>query len=563
MSAAPAAVGATGRARSRIREAAEAFAVNLHSPALRPAQLSFGAMWAGEWAVMVALGVVAFRDGGAPAVGAVALLRMLPAALLTPFAATVADAMRRERVLMWVGATRAATLGTAALALALDGPAAAVYALAVVATIAQTMYRPAHSALLPSLSRNPQELTSANIVRGLIDSLATLTGPLAAALLLGASGPAAVFALCAGLSLWAGLLVAALPYEPPPRTSGAGPTQAARGAVEGLRTIATDRTLALLTGVTTAQTFARGCLSVLSVVLAIELLETGEAGVGILNAAVGFGAVAGSLLASLLVRRGHLAAWFGAGVALWGAPLAVIGALPGEAVAIALLALVGIGNALVDVGAFTLPARLCDDARLARMFAAFEAVLTLGVAAGAAVTPLVIDVLGVRGACVALGAVPPALVAVAWPALRRLDARMRVRDADIELLQAVPMLRPLPETTIEQLAAGLARERVKPGETVFEQGSHGERFYVIGGGCAEVVHDGRLVARLRRGECFGEIALLRDTARTATVSAGGSEALDLYVLSRDQFVGAVTGYRPSAAAGHEVVATRLRDLRGG
>jgi len=151
-------------------------------------------MWAGESAFMVALGVVAFRDGGVAAVGAVTAARMAAAALLSPFLATTADRVRRERVLACVGVIRAAMLGCAAVVTAAGGPAAATYGFAVLATVAMTLFRPAHSALLPALAKSPQELTSANAVRGMLDSLATLGGPIVAAVLLAASGPAAVFA---------------------------------------------------------------------------------------------------------------------------------------------------------------------------------------------------------------------------------------------------------------------------------------------------------------------------------------------------------------------------------
>ena len=99
------------------------------------------------------------------------------------------------------------------------------------------------------------------------------------------------------------------------------------------------------------QTFTRGCLTVLAVVVAIDLLDTGDPGVGVLNAAVGAGGMLGSLFAFGLVRRGRLGSWFGVGIAMFGAPLALIGAIPEQAAAIVLLGVVGVGNALIDVAA--------------------------------------------------------------------------------------------------------------------------------------------------------------------------------------------------------------------
>ena len=115
----------------------------------------------------------------------------------------------------------------AAVVTADDGPPAATYGFAVVATVAVSLYRPAHSALLPALAKSPQDLTSANAVRGMLDSLATLGGPVAAAVLLAASGPAAVFAACAAASLLGGLVVVALAV----RRAAAGRGRARRPAV--------------------------------------------------------------------------------------------------------------------------------------------------------------------------------------------------------------------------------------------------------------------------------------------------------------------------------------------
>jgi MFS family permease len=520
-------------------------------------------MWAGESAFMVALGVVAFRNGGVGAVGVVTGARMACAALLAPFLATFADRVRREYVLICVGLVRAVTLGGAAAVTAAGGPVAATYGLAVLATVAMTLYRPAHSALLPALAKSPQELASANAVRGMLDSVATLGGPALAAFLLAATGPDAVFAACAAASLLAGLVVVALPYDAPPRAqAGAGGT--AREILQGFTTIARDRGLSLITGLGVVQTFTRGCLTVFVVVVAIDLLDSGDSGVGVLSAAVGAGGVLGSLLAFGLARRGRLAAWFGVGIALFGAPLAAVGIVPEQAAAIALLGLVGIGNALIDVGGFTLLARLADETVLARMFAGFESVLTLGVAAGGLLTPLIVHLLGIRLALVAIGLLAPLAVAAKWPALRRLDAGMRVRDAEIAILRGVRMLGALPATTIEQLAAGLEHAEFAPREAVFEQSEHGDRFYVVESGRAEVIRDGRVVETLAEGDCFGEIALLRDQPRTATVRASAHAPLRVSVLHRGAYLTAVTGYPVSAAAGEEVVETRLTrdDVRG-
>jgi hypothetical protein len=144
------------------------------------------------------------------------------------------------------------------------------------------------------------------------------------------------------------------------------------------------------------------------------------------------------------------------------------------------------------------------------MFAGFEAILTLGVAAGGLLAPLVIELLGVRLALIAIGLMAPLAVAASWPALRRLDARMGVRDADIEILRGVRMLGALPAATIEQLGAALEHAEFAPRQLVFERGERGERFYIVESGQAEVVRDGRVVETLGRGNCFGEIALLRD-----------------------------------------------------
>ena len=484
---------------------------------------------------------------------------MVPAAIVAPFAAMVADRSRRELVLAWVGVVRALALGIAAGIIIANGPVALVYVTFVIATVAQTLFRPAHSALLPTLCETPAELTSANVVRGLLDSIATLIGPLTAAVLLKVSGPSAVFVAAGTASALAGALIVRVNYEAPPRLSGTSGMRPLRQAIEGLRAIAADGALTLLTGLAMLQTLTRGALTVFTVVLAIKVLGAGQAGVGVLTAAVGAGAVIGSLLAALLVGRGGLARGFGIGVALWGGPLVVIGVAAHLSLAIVMLALVGVGNALVDVGVFTLLARLSDDDVLARVFAAFEGIITLGVAGGAVLASGLIDAAGIHPALVIVGCITPVAVLVGWGALCTLDRRVRVRDADVDLLQRVPMLRRLPAVTIEHLAAGLSRARLPPAGTVFEQGDDGNEFYVIELGHATVVRDGQAIATLGPGDGFGEIALLRECRRTATVRA--TTALTLCTLSRGIFVAAVAGYSRSATVADDVITDYMSHFR--
>jgi MFS family permease len=543
------------RAASRLGAAADAFVSNARNPNLRRAQLSFLGAWGAEWAFTVALGIVAYRDGGAAAVGLVGLVRMLPAAVVAPLAAPLADRGRRERVLVLVCTVRGVATALAAVVVGLAGPPQIVYGLAVVSTIAATLFRPAHSALLPSLCRTGYELASANVVRGLLDSVATLAGPLLAAVLIQFTSVTVVFAGAAAASLWAAVMMLRVHYEAPPRPPAPAGVRLVAEAAEGARAILRNRDLTILIGLAVAQTFTRGALTVFTVVVALDLLGAGEPGVGTLTAAVGAGAVVGSLAASLLVGSKWLGGWFGIGVAMWGLPIALIGVFPTYAAALILLACVGIGNALIDLGGFTLIARLAPDEVLARVFGLLESLVALTVGLGSIVASLLVELLGVRVALVAIGLLCPILAAAAWPRLRRLDLFVGVRDQEISLLHAVPMLRPLPLPAIEQLARGLQPVSVPTGQVVFNQGDVGDRFYVIESGTAEVIGDGRLVATLGQGQGFGEIALLRRVRRTATVRA--VSPLRLRALACDHFLPVVTGFTPSAREAGTSVDTML------
>jgi MFS family permease len=546
---------AAQRPRSRLGNAADAFVSNARNLNLRRAQMSFLGAWTAEWAFTVGLGIVAYRDGGATAIGLVGLLRMVPSAIVAPLLSPLADKGRRERVLVIVSLLRGVATAAAAVVVGVGGPTQIVYALAVLSTVAATLYRPVHSALLPSLCHTGYELASANVVRGLLDAAATLTGPLVAGLLLELTGVTTVFAMAACSSLWAALLLLRLDYDAPPRPSAPRETNLTGSAVEGIRAVGGNRDIALIMGLAAAQSFTRGALTVLTVVVAIELLGTGESGVGFLTAAIGAGAVLGALASSLLVGTRRLGAWFAVGVTLWGVPVTLIGVFPQQVAALGLLACVGVGNSLIDLAGFTLLARLAADEVLARVFGVLESLVAVSIGVGALVASLVVDGAGVRPALVAVGLLCPVLAVASWHRLRGMDRSIGVRDDDIDLLHTVPMLSVLPLPAIEQLARGLEAVDVPDGHVVFHQGDVGDHYFVIESGEADVIGDGQVVATLGPGLGFGEIALLRRVRRTATVRA--SSALRLKALGSDHFLPVVLGYTPSAREAGVVVESML------
>ena len=503
-------------------ERAGAFGAVFRNPALRRLQLAWTGSILGSWSYGIAIAVFAFRHGGASAVGLVALIRWLPAAAVAPWTSVLGDRLPRRRVMLTADLIRAAVMASmAALALG-GGPRGLIYALAACSAITGTAFGPAQSALLPSLARSPEELTAANVVSTTIESFGIFGGPALGGLLLAATSPGTVFAAVAGTFLWSAFNVARLPegpHEPAPRT----------GVLDE-------------------------ALAGLLVVLALKRLHIGPAGVGYLSAAGGIGGLAGAGVAAMLVGRRRLGRDFGLGIVAWGVPIALIGVWPNEWAALLLLALVGAANTVVDVAGITLLQRSVPDDVLARVFGVLESVILGASGLGAVLAPVAYHQLGLRGALIVTGAILPATAVLAARALAAIDHAVAA-PAHLDRLRQVPFLALLPPQTLELLAGRVRDVRVPAGEDVIREGDPGDRFYVVDSGEIEVRG-----ARLGPGGYVGEIALLRDVPRTATVRAVTDVAL--LALERDDFIAAVTGHAPSAEAASAVVGARLPALSG-
>src|SRR5262249_23639848 len=328
----------------------------------------------------------------------------------------------------------------------------------------------------------------------------------------------------------------------------------------GFRTVIAEPALRTLVGLYAAQTVVAGALGVLVVVIALSLLDIGDGGVGYLNSALGIGGLVGAAVALALVGRNRLAGDFGVGAVFWGVPLLVIGLFPEPAVAFAMFGLLGLGNTLVDVSALTLLQRSVADEVLARVIGVVEGLTVGAMALGALVAPLLVSTLGTRAALVITGLFLPVLVGLCWPRLAPLDRAAAVPTRQLERLQAIAIFAPLPPATLEHLAQALRPLRVAAGADIVRAGDVGREFFIVDSGRAEVLVDGA-PKPVEEGGWFGEIALLRDVPRTATVRAVTD--LALYTLDRDTFVGAVTGHPPSRDAADLVIGERLGALRAG
>ncbi|MDQ2982632.1 MAG: MFS transporter [Actinomycetota bacterium] len=544
----------------RAGESLRAFHDVFRNPNLRRIQLAWIGSITGDWAYSVALAVYAYEHGGAAAVGVVGLIRWIPSAIAAPFAAVLGDRYRRERVMLTVDLTRAIAMGVAAAAVFAGAPAPAVFVLAALVQVVATAFRPAQAALLPSLASRPEELTAANVTSSTIESVGSFAGPALGGLLLALTSTEVVFAATAGAYVWSALNVARIRREAQVEERREQEHLAVE-ALAGFRAIGKEPNLRIVVGLYGAQTFVAGALNVLIVVTALQQLDLGRAGVGYLNAAVGVGGILGGIAAIALVGRRRLASAFAFGLVFWGLPIALVGVYPHVAVALLLLGLIGVGNTLVDVTGLTLLQRTVSDDVLARVFGVLESMLLGTIGIGAITAPALVSALGVRGALIAVGAFLPLLTLVAWRRLRRMDEQMVAPVRQLQLLRLSPIFAPLPSATLEHLASSMEETRFPAGAEIFRQGDEGDRFYLIADGEIEISVDGREPVTHGAGGSFGEIALLRNVPRTATVRAKSD--VELYAIDRDDFTSAVTGHAASAAAANAVIGARLGSFRTG
>ena len=552
---------ALSTARSAVRDTGDSLRSVFRNPNLRRIQLALAGSMIGDWAYRTAVAVWAYGVGGAQAVGLWAAINMALMAFTSPVAAAIADRLLRKKVMIGADLIRAGLVALAALCLALDLPPATVFVLATLTSLIGGAFRPAQRALMPALANRPEELTASNGTSSTLESLAFFVGPALGALLLGIADVQVVFLVNACTFLWSTAFVigvrvpdAATPADPvAPAEDQAKPSFLAE-TLAGFRLILRDRDLLVVTMEVSAQTVVAGASAVFTIVIAVDILGTGARGVGYLDSVLGVGAILGGFIAIARATRSRLAQDMTVGVVLWALPLVLVSLWPHPVTAFVAMALLGLGNPLVDVNMDTIFQRIAPDEVLGRVFGAVETCLITTMAIGAALMPVLVSWLGLRGGLAVVGLGVTAVALVGLPRMRSLDRRLR-RPAGLVLLGSIPMFTPLAPSVLDSLARRLTPVRVPAGDVFLQEGEASDRFYIIVSGLVEVTQGTRFLRQEGPGEFFGEIGLLRDVPRTATISA--LEDTELLAVERDDFLDAVTGKIEARSAAEDIATRRL------
>jgi MFS family permease len=529
---------------------------------LRRVLFSYFAFHIAEFGTWVAILLYAYEATGPASVGVVALVQLIPAALAAAPAAALGDRFPRHRVLTAGYLFQAVAMLATAAAMLLDGPVLLVYVAASVAATALVVTRPTQSALLPSLSRTPDELTAANGAAGVVEGLGVLVGPLIAALVLAGSSVGVVFLVAGGALIVAAVTTVGLtPHDvrgtgaslsrPPADVEGEAPGTPADAADDtfwaGLWTVVGDPDARLVVGLLTAKMLVVGAADVLFVLLALDLLGMGEPGAGLLNAALGAGTILGGALAFALVGRERLALVVAVGAVVWGVAMGTVGLTGIAALAPGLIVLGGAGLTIMEVSGRTILQRSIRDEVLTRVFGIQEGLAMAALAIGSILVAGLVQAVGLVQTVVVISALLPIVALVTWARLSAIDRRATPPVQALTLLRRTSLFRPLPPPQLEAVARRGTWSTAPAGTTLIREGDVGDRYYVLASGAVRVTVGGEAVRVMEgAGVGFGEIALLRDVPRTATVTAA-TECV-LFAIDRAPFLAAVTGHPDSLVA---------------
>ena len=476
--------------------------------------------------------------------------RFLPGAFSSALVAPLVD--NRPGILTRIASVRVVLLGLGAWAVfaQLD----LVFALVVTSIDAAVAapYRPAQARLMPTLAREPADISAGAAGVSMVKTLGQAAGAFLGGVGAAVFAPDSVMAGAAVVMAGAAALTVGLDR----RTAVGGRVRGAlKAGIAAFPDVLSHQEAAPLVIASGLRTLVRGLWTALVVIVALRLFGLGASGVGVLNGAAGLGAViALPITASLIGRRGLAGPCAIAFIAI-GVTLIVVGSLPGGVLVVAVVCAWGLSMAIADATSLALLHRLLDAPTVSRTVGVMESLKLGSEGLGALLAPALVGLFGIRPALILAGVPLPLTIVASLPRLHKADRAAAGRGLIVSLLHGVGVLRTLDMASLEDVAARARRLEVPAGAEVIRYGEPGDDFYVIADGEAEVLLMGFRVARLTPGAGFGERALLRSTTRAATVRA--LTPLTLYAVDRISFLCATTGQTPEAVGGIETGLPRI------
>jgi hypothetical protein len=424
-----------------------------------------------------------------------------------------------------------------ATAIRLDASPAVPIALAAVVRIAASGQVPAAARLIPMVAGG-RDLSHVAARQAATDKLMLLAGPAIGGALLLAVRPDVEILALAILVAVAGVISHGLAT---PRAVRPRHPQLATDPTPKIATAHASASIGVFVAVIALSGFIYGTDTVLLAEFAKVRLQLGDAGYGELFAGLGAGGLLAAPLINRLAREHRLAGWLALGMAAYGLPSVLIAHSHIAFQVVLLEALRGAGSLAVDVIALTELQRIVLPQGIPRLTARLTATVFGAVAVGALMTPLLLHALRTTGTFTLLGVIPPTFALVVYPILRRCDVQTTRRYSElggrIAVLEHLGLLEATSRPVLERLAADVTELEVPAGTTVIAERDPADAFYVVLSGDLDVTVDGRHVNDLHAGDWFGEIGLLEELPRTATVRTvmpcvlyriGGNAFLDAF-----------------------------------
>jgi len=491
----------------------------------------------GDWLYIVAIFVVIYRESGDPAlVGLFGALRVIPYILLSVPAGLVADRFERRLVLLVSDLWRGAVMIVLTVLVAANAPVLPIAALAILATCGSAFFYPAMGAYMPSLVTDEHQLGPANSAWASLQNISFIFGPAIGGVLLALGGVTLAFVLNALTFIVIAVILWTLPREVKPAVPANVQTVDAPEASSDLAPQPRPRVprvpLAGLGIIQIIVGFLDTGMQVLTVILAIKVLNAGEAGNGYLNAAIGVGGLIGALGSGVLVLRRSLGGPLLIGALTFGVGLAALGAIPVLLVALVSIAVAYAGALLLDVVLTTIFQRVVPDALRGRWIGIFVTAATLAGAAGALAMPFLVVNVGAAPTLGAAGVVVIVSTFVGLALVGKSATREPSRfEATIAEVAKLPLFAGVPSSRLEAALARVHEATVTAGQVIIRQGDPADRFYMIESGSFAVTQETArgappvVLRHLGPNDVFGELGLLRDLPRSATITAESDGAL--------------------------------------